>query len=160
MTGSSVNNLFPYDDDFWVKSVIKIVRTLNFHWCRFVHLYVCYSVIKCMGQSWYLAADMQMYLISPLLIYPLWRWRRAGKVWMAFVTLAIHVVVYTLYIVHDFLPTMMVTRRFITSFANSSFDNLQKFYFSDLLKTVLILRKTWSSMTSFTSNHGQERLHI
>ncbi|XP_059353377.1 nose resistant to fluoxetine protein 6-like [Daphnia carinata] len=30
------------------------------------------------GETWYLACDMQMLWISPLLIYPLWRWKRAG----------------------------------------------------------------------------------
>ncbi|KAF4528377.1 hypothetical protein B566_EDAN016911, partial [Ephemera danica] len=34
---------------------------------------------QCMIQSWYLAADMQLCLLSPLIIYPLWRWPRFGK---------------------------------------------------------------------------------
>ena len=37
----------------------------------------------CIGWSWYLANDMQMFLISPLVIYPLWRWARAGAAWSA-----------------------------------------------------------------------------
>lgn len=32
----------------------------------------------CMMQSWYLAADMQMFFLSPILLYPLWRWPRLG----------------------------------------------------------------------------------
>ncbi|KAJ8880699.1 hypothetical protein PR048_017169 [Dryococelus australis] len=32
----------------------------------------------CMKPSWYLAVDMQLYLFSPLVLYPLWRWPRAG----------------------------------------------------------------------------------
>lgn len=28
-----------------------------------------------MGHSWYLAVDMQLFLLSPLLLWPLWRWR-------------------------------------------------------------------------------------
>ncbi|ALC49559.1 CG42329, partial [Drosophila busckii] len=30
----------------------------------------------CLGHSWYLAVDMQLFLLSPLLLLPLWRWRR------------------------------------------------------------------------------------
>lgn len=31
-----------------------------------------------MFQSWYLAADTQLFVLAPLIVYPLWRWRRAG----------------------------------------------------------------------------------
>ena len=31
-----------------------------------------------MRETWYLAIDMQYFLISPLLIYPIWRWGAAG----------------------------------------------------------------------------------
>ena len=37
---------------------------------------------KGMVETWYLACDMQMYWLSPLFIYPLWRWRKAGLVWV------------------------------------------------------------------------------
>ncbi|XP_068083090.1 nose resistant to fluoxetine protein 6 [Anabrus simplex] len=33
----------------------------------------------CVMQSWYLAADMQLFLLAPLVLYPLWRWPTAGK---------------------------------------------------------------------------------
>jgi peptidoglycan/LPS O-acetylase OafA/YrhL len=41
---------------------------------------------QCLVQSWYLAADMQLCLLSPLLVYPLWRWPRRGA---ALLTLAL-----------------------------------------------------------------------
>lgn len=31
-----------------------------------------------MFQSWYLAADTQLFVLAPLIVYPLWRWRRWG----------------------------------------------------------------------------------
>ncbi|KAK9498833.1 hypothetical protein O3M35_003389 [Rhynocoris fuscipes] len=37
----------------------------------------------CMMQTWYLAADMQMFWLSPLVIYPLWRWPIFGYVEIA-----------------------------------------------------------------------------
>ncbi|KAF8796918.1 nose resistant to fluoxetine protein 6-like [Argiope bruennichi] len=33
---------------------------------------------QCMGWSWYLANDMQFYIISPLLLVTLWRWPKIG----------------------------------------------------------------------------------
>ncbi|XP_053681623.1 nose resistant to fluoxetine protein 6-like [Sabethes cyaneus] len=30
----------------------------------------------CLGHSWYLSVDMQLFLLSPFIIYPLWRWGR------------------------------------------------------------------------------------
>ena len=35
-------------------------------------------------ESWYLACDMQMFWISPLFIYPLWRWKKTGIAWISF----------------------------------------------------------------------------
>lgn len=32
----------------------------------------------CMFQSWYLAADTQLFILAPILIYPLWRCRKLG----------------------------------------------------------------------------------
>ncbi|GFT48275.1 nose resistant to fluoxetine protein 6, partial [Nephila pilipes] len=33
---------------------------------------------KCMGWTWYMATDMQMYIISPLFLITLWRWPKVG----------------------------------------------------------------------------------
>ncbi|XP_068082889.1 nose resistant to fluoxetine protein 6 [Anabrus simplex] len=33
----------------------------------------------CVMQSWYLSADLQLFLLAPLVLYPLWRWPTAGK---------------------------------------------------------------------------------
>ena len=114
-----------------------------------------------MGQSWYLAADMQMYLISPLLIYPLWRWRRAGLAWLGFVTLAIHIEIYAIYIIHDFLPTAMVTRGCVTIVSTSPDleQMLITFYFnrfSLFLFIEQIVPNNWNTLTSSMSNHGRD----
>nr|CAD7256179.1 unnamed protein product [Timema shepardi] len=37
---------------------------------------------KCMLQTWYLSADMHLFLFAPLLVYPLWKWPKLGKVVM------------------------------------------------------------------------------
>ena len=37
-----------------------------------------------MGESWYLAAEMQMFLFSPILIWPLWKWKKTGFLFILF----------------------------------------------------------------------------
>lgn len=39
-------------------------------------LYFYLLLQQCLGHSWYLAVDMQLFLLSPLLLWPLWHWRR------------------------------------------------------------------------------------
>ncbi len=56
------------------------------------------SYDQCLGHSWYLAADMQLFILSPLFIYPLWRWRRAGLAWAIFVLTSIIIAIGILFI--------------------------------------------------------------
>ncbi len=52
-----------------------------------------------MDQSWYLAADMQLFIVSgPIFVYPLWRWKRAGLAWIAFAITTVMVTILTMYI--------------------------------------------------------------
>jgi peptidoglycan/LPS O-acetylase OafA/YrhL len=58
------------------------------------------------GENWYLACDMQMFWLSPLFIYPIWRWRRTGVIWTAcclLVALGISAIVF---LVHDLPATI------------------------------------------------------
>ena len=41
-----------------------------------------------MGETWSLAVDMQLFLITPFIVYAIWRWRRAGLAILAALTLA------------------------------------------------------------------------
>jgi peptidoglycan/LPS O-acetylase OafA/YrhL len=34
--------------------------------------------LQCLGQTWYLANDMQFYILSPLIIFPIWKSRKLG----------------------------------------------------------------------------------
>ncbi len=52
-----------------------------------------------MIQSWYLAVDMQLFILSPLFIYPLWKWRRAGLAWIIFAIVALIGVIGSLFII-------------------------------------------------------------
>ena len=44
---------------------------------------------------------MQMFILSPLIIWPLWRWRRAGLAWVLFVIVALVSGIMTIYIVWE-----------------------------------------------------------
>jgi peptidoglycan/LPS O-acetylase OafA/YrhL len=32
------------------------------------------SFLQCLPQTWYLAVDMQLFILSPIVLYPLWKW--------------------------------------------------------------------------------------
>ncbi len=41
-------------------------------------MYIFNFKIQCMDQTWYLDNDMQMFLVAPLVIYPLWKFKTWG----------------------------------------------------------------------------------
>ena len=63
-----------------------------------------------MGVTWYLANDMQFYLISPLLVYPLWRWGKYGVLWIVMLTLGSLGGTIDIFITGGYNPTSMLTR--------------------------------------------------
>lgn len=64
---------------------INLLYANNFNLIKYVFLFEFYNFLKqCIGQIWYLASEMQMFLFPPLLLYPLWRYKRFGKVTTAF----------------------------------------------------------------------------
>lgn len=72
-------------------------------WSTLLHIqnYVHPSTM-CLSWTWYLAVDMQLYILAPALIYPLWRWGK--RVLLAIGLLAILSVlcVFTTILVNDF----------------------------------------------------------
>ncbi|XP_034249937.1 O-acyltransferase like protein-like isoform X2 [Thrips palmi] len=78
------------DGPLWADIVDGASETCRQHWWTAL-LYVANYANpddQCMMQSWYLMADMQLHWVSPLLLYPLWRWRRYGVVWLCVVLAA------------------------------------------------------------------------
>ncbi|XP_046643543.1 nose resistant to fluoxetine protein 6-like [Daphnia pulicaria] len=63
-----------------------------------------------MIESWYLACDMQMFWVSPVFVYPIWRWKKTGLIWTS-VSLLIFLVMSTVpFVVHDIPPTVLFSR--------------------------------------------------
>lgn len=58
----------------------------------------------CIGWSWYLANDMQFYIISPLFLYPLWRWPRIGLSILASILIATWTTTGILSYKYDIIP--------------------------------------------------------
>lgn len=65
-----------------------------------------------MGETWYLACDMQMFLLSPLFIYPLWRWWKIGLIWSVFNIILCISGVIAIYVIWDLPPTGFFTREY------------------------------------------------
>ena len=70
------------------------------------------TVLQCMGQTWYMANDMQMFWASPFMIVPMW-WihKKKGKLW-AGIWSALWVTVFTgillaLYLIKDWPATSL-----------------------------------------------------
>ena len=63
-----------------------------------------------MTEAWYVACDMQMFWLSPLFIYPLWRWRKAGLVYVASVIAAFIGINIGAHVIWNLPPTIMPTR--------------------------------------------------
>jgi peptidoglycan/LPS O-acetylase OafA/YrhL len=66
-----------------------------------------------MNPTWYIAVDMQLFIVSPLFIYPLWRSRKWGLAWLAAVVLACHAFIFYLYVRDDLPPNYVATRPYI-----------------------------------------------
>ncbi|GIY74671.1 nose resistant to fluoxetine protein 6 [Caerostris extrusa] len=62
---------------FWDDNHCDDARTSWWKYLLYINNFIPINKM-CIGWSWYLANDMQFYLISPLFLYPLWRWPRVG----------------------------------------------------------------------------------
>jgi peptidoglycan/LPS O-acetylase OafA/YrhL len=52
------------------KWLVEVASEVSFSKISFVLFFQCYNI------TWYLNVDFQLFLITPLLVYPLWRWRK------------------------------------------------------------------------------------
>ena len=104
-------------DWFYVKKMSEATRRLWWGQLLYINNYVpkfdvgWVSPQSGMMESWYLACEMQMYWLSPLFIYPLWRWKKAGLIWVLFCLLALLGASMIPFIENpDILPTFLVNR--------------------------------------------------
>uniref|UniRef100_A0A182QD03 Nose resistant-to-fluoxetine protein N-terminal domain-containing protein n=1 Tax=Anopheles farauti TaxID=69004 RepID=A0A182QD03_9DIPT len=88
---------------FWDGAMSLTTDTCQKYWWSallYVQNYVNPREI-CLGHTWYLSVDMQLYLLSPFIIYPLWRWGRRMLLAVVALIVASMVTVFTVFLVHD-----------------------------------------------------------
>ena len=64
-----------YINNFNLKDVSTEVQIFDNETVLFIKLSLPY---QCMGVTWYLANDMQFFLITPPLIFLIWKWKKIG----------------------------------------------------------------------------------
>lgn len=84
-------------------------RCLSSWWMNLLYINNYVGTDKlCMFQSWYLSADTQLFILAPLILYPLWRWRRAGMGLLAAVTIVSTLIPLVVTYVKKIDPTFLV----------------------------------------------------
>ncbi|CAL4094815.1 unnamed protein product, partial [Meganyctiphanes norvegica] len=65
------------------------------------------GIEDCLDQSWYSAVDFQLMLFLPLLLFPLYWNKRAGELWLSFVSLLSVIIPMVITIVYNLPPTLL-----------------------------------------------------
>lgn len=66
----------------------------RFWWSSLLHVATFTNIDQlCLNWTWYLSADFQLFVLSPLLVYPAWRWR-----WKFFAAFPITIILSQVYI--------------------------------------------------------------
>ncbi|XP_063860036.1 uncharacterized protein LOC135100742 isoform X3 [Scylla paramamosain] len=63
---------------------------------------------SCLGQTWYIAADMQMYLVAPLIIVPVYFYKNIGKAWLLLLTALSTIIPAAIIYAKDLPPTLLI----------------------------------------------------
>ncbi len=106
-----------------------------------------------MGETWYLACDIQMFIVSPLFIYPLWRSWKIGVSWIISTIIALQIGILAVYIIYDLPATSFATRFKYIIFHFKSYINkilLQILTFNTAAKWLIL---TTIPFTMFKCGH-------
>ena len=100
---------------------------------NYVHPYSFSHPENAFSETWYLACDMQMFWLSPLFIYPIWRWKKTGVIWTAICLFVFLGASATVFIVYDLIPTILFVR---------TYNNFEPTTCKDQLTIIHFLRLT------------------
>jgi len=64
----------------------------------------------CFGESWYLAVDMQLFLVTPTIVFLVWKWRRVGLAILTLVTIGSVVTPGVITSEKNLIPTNLINR--------------------------------------------------
>jgi peptidoglycan/LPS O-acetylase OafA/YrhL len=62
----------------------------------------------CMFQSWYLATDTQLFILAPLVLYPLWKWQAFGIFLLTMMTSISVIIPFVVTYVNKLDPTFLM----------------------------------------------------
>ncbi|XP_065828414.1 nose resistant to fluoxetine protein 6-like [Oscarella lobularis] len=101
------------DGPFWDRNVPKLTSPCNdYWWTNMLYINNFYPTDfygQCMGWAWYLACDMQMYVLTPFIIYPAYRYGVAGLLVPLTLCLAgVYITLISLSVVYHFPPNAML----------------------------------------------------
>ncbi|XP_044729189.1 O-acyltransferase like protein-like [Chrysoperla carnea] len=63
----------------------------------------------CLGHTWYLAVDMQLYVLSPLILYPMWRWKKFTYIVIPILLVILHISTYLIVFLLELKVKYMTT---------------------------------------------------
>ncbi|CAO1408310.1 unnamed protein product [Diamesa hyperborea] len=90
-----------YCQDYWWSSLLFVQNYVN-------------PGKMCFGHSWYLSAEIQLYFLSPVILYPIWKWRKRVitiiTVLLIF-SLCSVTIVFVLFIVYGFRASFMTNHQ-------------------------------------------------
>ncbi|XP_077293733.1 nose resistant to fluoxetine protein 6-like [Arctopsyche grandis] len=91
-----------------MKVGVEKQRCLESWWTNILYInnYVNTNTL-CMFQSWYVAVDTQLFFLAPIVIYPLWKWRRFGEILLVFLTVATTIIPFVITYQDKLDPTLM-----------------------------------------------------
>lgn len=104
------------DGPFWRFTTTRVAFTLceKNWWSTLLYIGNIATPGKlCFGHAWYLMADMQLYILSPIILYPLWKLRNRVKAAVAFILLLTSISVIYIFV-------MMMTLHIRTAFVDAS----------------------------------------
>ncbi|KAJ8911825.1 hypothetical protein NQ315_012555, partial [Exocentrus adspersus] len=78
-----ITTLAPYmgTGPLWDNVTTTLVKPCQRYWWTtllYIQNYANEDFVLCLGHSWYLSVDMQLYIVSPLILIPLWRYSKIG----------------------------------------------------------------------------------
>lgn len=97
------------DGPIWdSRMALEQERCLNSWWKNLLYInnYIGNEQL-CMFQSWYLATDTQLFIVAPLILYPLWRWRRVGVSLLGVVSVVSVIVPFCVTLFNKLDPTFL-----------------------------------------------------
>nr|CAD7403130.1 unnamed protein product [Timema poppensis] len=97
-------------------------RCVESWWANIIYVnnYVNTDML-CMFQSWYIAADTQLFLISMFLVYTIWRWPTVGKI-LLFVVLALSLAIpFVITLISRLDPLLMMFRAELEDISSNAF---------------------------------------